>query len=101
MSTTAPTNQHKKHSNKHVVTKPVSKHEENKTIKKTKKTESKDECSVFDPICGPASSLSLPYWDYNLNMVIHNNLEETSYTVCDLVKGYVDKNGHPTGKERE
>ena len=53
----APKHQHKKHSNKHAVTKPVSKHEEEQDNKKTKKTESKDEGSLFEPIYGPAPSL--------------------------------------------
>ena len=97
----APKDKDKKDSNKHVVTKPVPKNEENQDSKKaTKNKESDNESSVFEPTCGPAPFLGLPYGDYNLNTVIHDNLEGTSYNIHNLVEGYVDKNDCPTGKER-
>ena len=55
---------------------------------------------MFEPICGPAPQLGLPYWSYNLDTIIKDYLEGTEYTVRDLVEGYVDDNEHPTGKQR-
>ena len=98
----APKDQEKKDSNRHTVTKPVSKKEENQDSNKATKNKERDnECNVFEAICGPVPSLGLPYWDYNINMVIHDYLEGTNYTVPDLVEGCVHKNSHPTGKERK
>ena len=96
-----PKDQDKKDSNKDVVTKPVSKNEEKQDSKKTTNNKERDnESSVFEPICVPAPSLGLPYWDCNLNTVIHDNLEGMIYTVRDFVEGYVDENSHPTRKEK-
>ena len=55
---------------------------------------------MLGPICGPAPQLGLPYWLYNLDTIIKGYIEETEYTVRDLVEGYIDDNGHPTGKKK-
>ena len=56
---------------------------------------------VFESIANPCPELGLPYWDYDLDTVIHDHLEGTKYTVRNRVEGYVDENGHPTGKKRK
>ena len=69
----------------------------NKNNPKNKKNnkKSKDNLSVFKSIAGLCPKLGLPYQDYNLDTVTHNNLEGTTYTVRDLVEGKVDDNhGH-------
>ena len=74
--------------------------EEKKNNNESPCEERVDKISVFEPICGPAPQLSLPYWSYNLDTAIKGNLEGPEYTVKDLVEGYLDDNGHPTGNER-
>lgn len=69
-----------------------------KAITNTDATSTDDK---FESIAGPCPELGLPYWDYDLDTVIHDHLEGTKYTVRDRVEGYVDENGHPTGKKRK
>ena len=71
------------------------------TVKKTKDIKRRRKHSAYESIAGPAPSLGLLYWDYNLDTVINDYLDGTSYTICNLVEGYVDENGHPTGKKRK
>ena len=91
-------NKDKEDSKKPVVAKLVSKKEvKHDSKKETKDIKRRREHSVYESI----APLGLPYWEYNLVTVIHDYLEGTSYTVRDLVEGYVDENGHPTGKKRK
>ena len=84
----APIDKDKEGSDKYVRTKPVPKKEENQDSNKaTKNKDSVHPCCLF--------------FEYHHDTVIHDLPEGTSYTVRDLVEGYVDESGHPTGKKRK
>ena len=72
---------------KSVKSKPVPRKEENQNSNKETKNKQKINFDLF--------------FNYTLDTNIHDLHAGTTYTVRDLVKGYVDDAGYPTGKKRE
>ena len=52
-------------------------------------------------MAGFAPKLQMLHWEYDMDTVINNYVDGTTFTVCNYMEGQVDADGIPINKREE
>ena len=80
---------------------PGNKKKGKKYVDRTAYTQETDENGVFPSLLGFAPELQMLWWEYDMDTVIHNYIDDTKFTVCEYMEGKVDAFGIPIIKKEE
>ena len=70
-----------------------------KFVNRTDHVREPDKNGVYPSLLGFAPKLQMLWWEYDMDTVIHNYLDDTKFTVCEYMEGKVDLFGLPVKKE--